>query len=246
MIEPTTQRTDFNCPHCGAHANQTWFKILLEKGSDSNAPQHPQFPDPNSETPLNAAQIQVSTGKIFTYGLGQGDRTLQSACNLNVSQCFNCKDFAVWVFQSLLHPPQKSGPAPNADLDADIIHDIEEARSILQLSPRGAAGLLRLALQKLCKQLGEPGQHIDTDIKNLVRKGLSADVQKALDTIRIIGNESVHPGTIDIRDDPATAMRLIQLINIIAQQMISNPKAINELYNSLPATKLAAIAHRDK
>lgn len=145
-----------------------------------------------------------------------------------------------------MHPPKKSGPAPNADLDADIIRDIEEARSILQLSPRGAAGLLRLALQKLCKQLGEPGQHIDTDIKSLVKKGLSADVQKALDIVRIIGNESVHPGTIDIRDDPATAMRLIQLINIIAQQMISNSKAINELYFGLPAAKLAAVAQCDK
>lgn len=80
----------------------------------------------------------------------------------------------------------------------------------------------------------------------MVKKGLSADVQKALDIVRIVGNESVHPGTIDIRDDPETAIRLIQLVNIIAQQMISNPKAINEFYYSLPATKLAAVAHRDK
>lgn len=134
MLEPTTQRTDFNCPHCGAHANQTWFNVLFDKRQNSNAPAHPRFPDPNSETPLNAAEVEILTGKIFTYASAPGIRAPDSAVNLNVSQCFNCKRFAVWVFQSIVHPSKKTGPAPNADLDADIIRDIEEARSILQLS----------------------------------------------------------------------------------------------------------------
>ena len=71
-------------------------------------------------------------------------------------------------------------------------------------------------------------------------------VQHALDAVRVIGNEAVHPGTLDLKDDRDTAMRLFGLMNIIAEQMISNPKHIKELYDKLPESKRTAIEKRDK
>lgn len=121
----------------------------------------------------------------------------------------------------------------------------EEAGKILTLSPRGAAALLRLAIQKLCALLGEKGKNIDEDIANLVKKGLSPLVQKALDSVRVIGNEAVHPGTLDLRDDVETATRLFEVVNIIAEQMISNPKHVEDLYAKLPEAKRKAIEKRD-
>jgi len=59
---------------------------------------------------------------------------------------------------------------PNQDLNADIIADYNEACRIYNDSPRASAALLRLALQKLCKQLGETGENINEDIKKLVKK----------------------------------------------------------------------------
>jgi hypothetical protein len=94
-------------------------------------------------------------------------------------------------------------------------------------------------------QLGEPGKNIDTDIASLVTKGLETSLQQALDIVRVIGNEAVHPGQIDLRDDRETAMKLFQLINIIADAMISRPKQIAELYGTLPKSKLKAIEKRD-
>lgn len=132
-------------------------------------------------------------------------------------------------------------------MPTDIAQDYEEAREVLPFSPRSAAALLRLCVQKLCiSLLGEPGDTINADIGNLVAKGLSADVQKALDIVRIVGNEQVHPGTLDVRDDPAIAARLFTLVNYIVDDQISRPKMITSLYEQLPPTKLKGIADRDK
>ena len=105
--------------------------------------------------------------------------------------------------------------------------------------------MLRLVVQKLCKHLGEKGKKIDDDIASLVQKGLNPMVQQALDTVRVIGNEAVHPGSLDLYDDRDTASQLFRLVNLIAEQMISQPKHVNDMYNSLPPTKLAAIEARD-
>lgn len=145
----------------------------------------------------------------------------------------------------MIYPLSGSAPLPNPDLPDDIKADYEEARSIVSISPRGAAALLRLAIQKLCKHLGEPGKDINTDIGNLVKKGLAPRVQQALDVVRVVGNESVHPGQIDLRDDPEVAASMFGLVNIIAEIMISQPKHIDRLYNKLPEGKREAITRRD-
>jgi hypothetical protein len=105
--------------------------------------------------------------------------------------------------------------------------------------------LLRLAIQKLCAALGEKGKNIDDDIASLVKKGLSSLVQKPLDAVRVIGNEAVHPGTLDLKDDRDTATELFGLVNIIAEQMISIPKHVEEVYGKIPEDKRKAIEKRD-
>jgi len=94
-------------------------------------------------------------------------------------------------------------------------------------------------------ELGEPGKNIDDDIASLVRKGLDPRVQQALDIVRVIGNESVHPGQMDLRDDANTVTELFRLVNLIADIMISQPKAIEAMYGALPASKLEGIKQRD-
>jgi hypothetical protein len=63
--------------------------------------------------------------------------------------------------------------------------------------------------------------------------------------VRVIGNESVHPGSIDLNDDRETALRLFDLVNAIADQMISHPKKVKEMYGKLPEEKRKAIEARD-
>jgi hypothetical protein len=162
------------------------------------------------------------------------------------SYCSHCHERAFWRGAAMIFPTGGTAPLPSADLPPGIKADYEEARSIVSRSPRGAAALLRLCIQKLCKHLGEAGKKIDDDIASLVKKGLPVAVQQALDTVRVTGNEAVHPGTIDLRDNQKLAAALFGLVNFIVEKMISEPKQIEELYNSLPKEKLEGIQARDK
>ena len=166
--------------------------------------------------------------------------------NLFLSKCYNCKKITVWVHDYPVFPDfEKSGEDPNQDLAEEIIGDYEEARAVINESPRAAAALLRLCIQKLCKQLGESGKNINQDIGNLVKKGLNPLVQQSLDIVRVIGNEAVHPGVMDLIDNRDTALRLLELVNSIAEQMISHPNKVGDLYNQLPKDKRAEIEKRD-
>jgi len=128
----------------------------------------------------------------------------------------------------------------------NVNEDYEEARSIFNQSPRGAAALLRLAIQKLVKELGESGKDLNTDIGNLVKKGLSERIQQALDVVRVVGNNAVHPGLINVDDNPDIALNLFKLVNLIVEHMITQPKEVGELFESLPDGAKGQIAERDK
>ncbi|MGZ3616467.1 MAG: DUF4145 domain-containing protein, partial [Ktedonobacteraceae bacterium] len=120
------------------------------------------------------------------------------------------------------------------------------ARQVFPISPRSSAALLRLVIQKLCKYLGYPGKDINSDIGEMVSNGLDLIIQQAFDAVRVIGNESVHPGQIDLRDDKDTAYQLFNLINFIVQEMITKPSRVQEIYSKLPQEKLQQIEQRDK
>lgn len=164
----------------------------------------------------------------------------------SASQCSHCANIAVWVNEKLLYPDQTGVEPAHPEMPDDIKTDYDEASSIVNRSPRGAAALLRLAIQKLCVELGEKGKKIDDDIKELVKKGLPVEIQQALDIVRVIGNESVHPGEMNLKDDVETATRLFSLINFIVDNRISQPKKLAALYSSLPESKRKGIENRDK
>jgi hypothetical protein len=105
----------------------------------------------------------------------------------------------------------------------DVRADFEEARQVVDGSPRSAACLLRLSMQKLCRHLGQPGKSIDKDIRALVRSGLPVSVQQALDVVRVVGEKAVRPGELDPRDDRQTALAMFALVNIVVEKMIAEP-----------------------
>ena len=164
----------------------------------------------------------------------------------STSTCGHCNKTSFWLGEKLIYPKSSIAPLPNEDMPEDVKDDYLEARDIVNESPRGACALLRLSLQKLMPHLGESGNNLNTDIGNLVSKGVSLEIQKALDSIRVIGNDAVHPGELDLKDDVSTAIVLFRLINFIVDNQISSKKEIDEIYSSLPLNKVRGIENRDK
>ncbi len=181
-----------------------------------------------------------------------------------IIQCQNCKsvsfrtittdseiDYDIPYPKEVIkyYPDLITTPDPNQDLPYGIQEDYQEAQAIFFRSPRGAAALLRLAIQKLCKHLGEKGKNINDDIAALVKKGHLAQNQQAFDIIRIVGNNAVHPGELDLKNDPKTVNTLFQLTNLIAESMITHPKKVkqvNALYDKIiPFTEKERITNRD-
>jgi hypothetical protein len=187
------------------------------------------------------------SGLRIDYGGGStGNRNLGKAPIVTMSLCEACGRESIFVGAQIVLPGESDAPIPAADLPAELVDDYQEARAILPRSPRGAAALLRLVIQKLLPHLGATKKSIDAAIGELVASGtIKTPIQKALDTVRVIGNESVHPGEMNLKDDRETALGLFRITNLIVETAITEPKRLDELYASLPQSKLQGIANRD-
>ncbi len=173
--------------------------------------------------------------------------------------CAHCEEYSLWrVTQiapngfiaeegEMLYPDFCSAPLPAEDMPENVKKDYEEAARIFIKSPRGAAALLRLGLQKLCIHLGEEGKNINADIRSLVKKEvLSGQVVKVADTLRITGNNAVHPGQIVDEDFDKVAGKMFDLINFIVKKAITEPKELDELYQLMPENARNAAEAQDK
>ena len=257
VTPPQLGLESYSCPHCHAIAHQTWFKVYATD-LERVKPQVLRYedietfdftktiPDDDDERKWAENLRQRLKKNILTYmTVKYGSSSRMEMYNLWLSLCYSCGGFAVWLLDELIYPAHHADIVAHEDLPVALKEDFEEAASIINLSPRGAAALLRLCIQKLAPFLGEKGENINEDIGNLVRKGLDPRIQKALDAVRVIGNHAVHPGVLDLKDDKATALTLFDLLNAIIAATISANKKIDAMYQKIPPNLKAAIDKRD-
>jgi hypothetical protein len=165
--------------------------------------------------------------------------------NLVVAECDHCHSYSLWVDGKLVHPLPMNAPEAHSEMPDSVKVDYEEARSVFEGSPRSSAALLRLSIQKLCAALGLPGKNLNDDIGALVTKGLPEQVQQSLDIVRVVGNNQVHPGVLDVRDDALLAMALFELVNMIVENRIAEPKKVASIYAKLPQAARKQVEERD-
>jgi len=162
------------------------------------------------------------------------------------TKCARCGRSSFWLDGTMVYPETIIGPPPNPDMPEEVLADFNEARGIAAKSPKGAAALLRLAIQRLVDGLEEGSADLNEKIKRLVKKGLPPQLQQALDSVRVIGANAVHPGKISFEDNPEIAKSLFVFVNVICDSMITKPQEIREYYQKLPENARGAIEQRDK
>ena len=132
-------------------------------------------------------------------------------------------------------------------MPGEIAREFKEARGVLNDSPRAAAALLRLSLEKLMEELNADGDTLYNQIGSLVEDGtIDPMIQQACDSVRVFGNESVHPGTIiEMEDNQEAASTLFEMINLIVDETISRKKDVEEFYENLSEGQRQGIEDRD-
>jgi hypothetical protein len=240
-VSPAIDQLVFNCPHCHALVRQFWFSVHAD-------------PLKADEKPLVATEETV---KAVTFGDAEEDerdRKLKWAermasgrpflevqrqfrnrdvQNVSISYCFNCNEMCLWVCDQLVWPKRAGDPEPKLHASPEIRCDDEVASKPLEASPRGAAALLRLATDKVCKELGEWEQGPKPEIAPPLQEEIDARVQKVLDAMRIIESDATPPDQTSVGHDRATAETLSGLVNLMCEKMIMEPRHLQAVYTKL-------------
>jgi hypothetical protein len=209
------------------------------------------FVEPSSD--LDAYHCPYSDCATYTQQrqLAVGVNLAYAGPTLAARRCERCRRATIWAGQTeddellLVYPPRLSGRPAHHDMPPEVRNVYEEAQSVAGLSPRSAAGLLRLALQMLVDDLVPGTDRLDTKIGKLVGQGLDPRIQRAMDILRVIGNNAVHPGQIDLNEDSGIVHSMFGLLNLVVEQMISRPKHIDDLFGTLPEGARQGIERRN-
>lgn len=161
--------------------------------------------------------------------------------------CAACKKGSWWVGGSLVAPRVGISPPPQDGMPEDVLSLYDEARSVVDLSPRSASALLRTGLEVLLhNHLDQAGVALNEAIGNLVRAGkLDQELQQAMDFLRLTGNGAVHPKELQLDDRANNAEALFELLNLAVERLVTRPVKIRKLYEQLPESKRQAADKRD-
>jgi hypothetical protein len=154
--------------------------------------------------------------------------------------CRSCGEHSYWVDEQLAWPRPQFGSPPSDDLQGELRDLYEEARDVAARSPRSAAALLRLLVERLVTELGETEGQLFERIGRLAARGeITRRTVDALDAVRVAGNGAVHAGQIDPEglDDHEAVLLLFSIVNTLIETAISLAEADAITPRPPPATR---------
>ncbi|MGH0487453.1 DUF4145 domain-containing protein [Bacillus mycoides] len=223
----------FNCPHCKCTTKFEWHLLSCRSGNLTFIgwqlyKERPRLVSNQIDSDADGYTNTGSSKKIE-------QDNIEKDWKLHISICSICHQHLLWKDGNIIYPNKHGVDDPNLDMPKAVRDLYNEARSIVQLSPKSSCALLRLGLEKLLIELKCPkGNNIYQNIKLLKeRDNINDVVFDALDAVRLVGNNAVHPGKIKIDDNPKIAITLFWLLNFIVEELISKPAKVREFRESL-------------
>lgn len=228
-VSPEPLRRSFTCPHCDTTAVHKWA---------------------NFDSVLEIKDNPDDSGYVGELGASWSDMNHRSSCprifvqydglrDWGVSECTNCHGLTIWHNDSLVYPEACPVEEANEDMPQEVGSIYGEASQVFTRSPRASAALLRLALQMLLQEIlgSESSGRIFNDIGLLGDRGVRPQIIKVMDVLRYNGNESVHPGEINLADNRDDALLLFTILNMIAEEFFTMDARLDELYQRIPERK---------
>ncbi len=202
---PALNRSDFNCPHCGVYAHQTWYPEI-EYG-----------------------HLKGYSSTHDTYFQSYG-----SLADLKISECYHCKQLVIWQNENMIIPRKMDVPHPADSLPMDIKDIYSEAGEVLNDSTRASGALMRLALELLLQHINGNTLKLNDNINELIKKNVPGPIIKAASILRVNGNDILHTGEIKVFEKREEVVYLFELFNMIVEELILGPKKLNEFYERIP------------
>lgn len=163
-IIPEFDKTAFNCPRCGAYANQGWY---LANGIDKVKAEF-------SGVSINRVSIDEFAFSNCTH------------CN-KISIWHREK-------KALIFPKTTSRTFDLTEVPKHLADDYEEACLVLGDSPKASAALSRRCLQAILREQGFDDKSLYKEIQKSIDSGkLPSHIVESLDAVRSIGNLAAHP-----------------------------------------------------
>lgn len=163
-ILPEFDKTAFNCPRCGAYANQTWY---LANGIDK----------------FKAENLGQSIGKGIIE-----EFAFSNCIHCNKIAIWH-RDKMNMVF-----PKTTTRTFDLTEVPKNLGEDYEESCLVLSDSPKASAALSRRCLQAILREQGFEDKSLFKEIQKAIDSGkLPTHIEESLDAVRSIGNLAAHP-----------------------------------------------------
>ena len=153
---------------------------------------------------------------------------------LEVAVCDYCHQYTIWRSGLMIYPAAPQAESVEMNLELEARRNYQEAKTIMDHSPRMAVALLRLCLQGVCEQLDEKSDNLHKNFTRLVRRGLPPKLLAELRRLRVFGKEAIDLSKLDKKEDRETAMSLLKVIDLIVEIMIACPRRVNDLHRTSP------------
>lgn len=226
----------FVCPTCSVLAQQEWYQVVPREERRVN--------EYGFGETVNFYTVDDNVKVYYLEGEMLKEPNVLAFC-----QCQSCKKYSLWYDHELVYPFKNTVEDPNPFMPSEVKVIYNEARAVLNISPRSSAALLRLGLEMLLPHLGAKKENINEMIKQLVReRKVIGKLQQAMDTLRVVGNDAVHPRKIDLegRDNKDVSLALFKIINFIVAETLESDETISELYSLIPEGAMKGIESREK
>jgi len=206
------------CPHCGVKSQHAYLNKIYGKYEYKVVPK--------------SRSADFSIHSKYNSNLQDFDAI----------QCVVCGNYSLYYQGKMIYPLETNVSKPNEDMPDNVKDIYLEARNVLNISPKSACALLRLALERLMGELDVEGRTLNDKINNYCNNYNSDNrLIKAFHLVRLVGNDVVHSGVLDVDDNEDIARAMFGIINEIVNETITKKNKMDAIFECLPKNKTDSI-----